>query len=563
MPRRKIWAILVGLLAFQLLFFPFEQKTFGFINIPHFGTIGFLLTIVVGHCVNFLAFKTPKERKKYIYGAATISLVAAFASIFRASFTDRFLLISLSSFWWLISFYLFIIPNEIFGSYIEVLAIPFRLVNPAFAASVKFLSIITNISFAGSRVNKLISKVVLGLLITIPTAGALILLLSSADPIFLTYVRNIFNIDLTLVEVLVQILWRIFFSLFVFAFLGVLVLMKISSRFNSPTSVLQKENSHLIGPYLMLTTTLSVTLIFFLAIQVKYLAIRDLGDLTSFGITTFSEYVRKGFAELILATGIVYGVSAVGLLLYRSFKPHRIHLFLNSLLIILNLALAAMAYRRVYLYMQEHGLTHMRVYGIMVLLILVFFLITMFLRYFIKNHKLYLTELLGASLIVFLFSMANVDYLLARVAPPTVNKEVDFNYLARLSADDPDSWIAVYEYIKKDTLPLLDKENLSLDEMILILRSTWAAGEIYDAVGTLVHKYGTEGEKQVFDEEYWDFHTAKGILLLNLKEYSSYLALKNKIDLVQLKEMRDKLYSKSMPIDNTIPGDVYQFTGNW
>lgn len=312
----------------------------------------------------------------------------------------------------------------------------------------------------------------------------------------------------------------------------------------------------------MLTITLSIILSLFLAIQFKYLfAIESLKDLTEFGIPTFSEYVRKGFTELIFATGIVYAVSGAGLILYRSFKPHKIHLFVNSLLIILNLALAAMAYRRVYLYMTEHGLTHMRIYGIMVLLIIVLFLVTLFFRYFKRNHKLYLVELTGASLIVFLFGIANVDYLLARVAPPTVNNEVDFNYLSRLSADDPESWIKVYEDIKKDTLPLLEKENLTLDDRILILRSSWAIGKIYHSVGTLTHKYGSESEGEILDYTYYPFNREKSILKFNVKEYSAFLTFKDEVNLKELRELQDKINQKgaNISLHGDIPYDVYQF----
>lgn len=566
LPRCKRLAILLGFLAFQLLFFPFDKTSFGFIAIPFFGTLGFFLAVVTAHLVNFLAFKLPEDtRRKYIYSAVSFSLLSVFASVFRASFVDRFLLSALSSFWWVISFYLFVIPSSRFGSYSEILAIPFRFVSPVLEASVKLINAISKVSLNGSRATKSFSKILIGLAITIPAAGLLLILLSSADPIFSYYLEKIFTFDFTVSEVAAQFLWRVFFSICFLVFVGVLVLMKIKSNFISPASNLSPKNSPLVAPYLMLTATLSIILMAFLAIQIKYLAIQDLSDLTSFGISTFSEYVRRGFMELVLATALVYSISGAGLVLYRSFKPHKIHLAVNSILIILNLALAAMAYKRVYLYMTEHGLTHMRIYGLMILLIIVFFLVTLFIRYFVKNHKLYIAELLGASLIVFIFGIANVDYLLARIAPPTVNNEVDFNYLSRLSADDPHSWISVYEDINENTLPVLEKESFSLDEKILITRGDWALSRIYYSVGTLVHKYGKEEEKEVFSEEHYRFNAKGGFLKTNIKEYSAYLLLRDEIDFKKLKETREKVQSVAFKqeVRSELPEDIYQFMGEW
>src|SRR3989344_3239880 len=76
---RKSLAILIGFVVFQLLFFPFEEKHFGFLAIPLFGSLGFFLTAVAAHGVNFIAFKLPRSKRgKYIKIATAISLVSAF-----------------------------------------------------------------------------------------------------------------------------------------------------------------------------------------------------------------------------------------------------------------------------------------------------------------------------------------------------------------------------------------------------------------------------------------------------------------------------------------------------
>src|SRR3989344_4434779 len=374
--RRKILAIFIGFFVFQLLFFPVDKNSFGLLAIPFFGTLGFFLTIITAHTVNFLAFGIQSDKRKYyLKSAILISLVSAFSAMFRASFIDRFLLSALASFWWLISLYLSVLPKGNFGSFTEIFMIPLRLASSLPQSLSILIAEVSKYSFEGSKVSKSFSKLVFGLAVTIPAAVILLILLSSADPIFGHYVKKIFTFDLSISEVAIQVLWRIFFSVAAITILTIIVLTKIKNTFASPAASLDKQNAHLLSPYLMLTITLSVILIAFLGVQIKYLfTIASLSDLTAFGIPTFSEYVRRGFIELILATAIVYSVSGAGLVLYRSFRPGKTHLFFNSLLIILNLALTAMAYRRVYLYMMEHGLTHMRIYGLMILLIIVLFL---------------------------------------------------------------------------------------------------------------------------------------------------------------------------------------------
>ena len=561
LPSRKVLAIFIGFLAFQLFFFNFDKTNFGIISPPTFGTLGFFLTILTADIINFIAFRKHSDSRnfKLAVAASTISIVIAFSSLFRASFIDRFLLSFLSSSWWAISFYLLVLPTETFGSFTEIFLIPLRLLGTLSSSTGKLSSLISQASIESKGFGKYIAKTGIGLAITIPAAAILLALLSSADPIFGYYVKKIFTFNFSVSALVGQFLWRLFFSLTFLFFIGIFVYTKVKNAFASPATNLDSRNRHLLGPYLMLTTTLSVILILFLIIQFKYLAINNLRDLTEFGIPTFSEYVRKGFIELILTTAIVYTVSGVGLVLYRRFKPGKLHLAVNSTLIILNIVLAAMAYRRVYLYMLEHGLTHMRIYGTMLLLVLVLFLLTLFFRYFVKNHKLYLAELFGASLIVFSFGIVNTDYLLARIAPPTVNRQVDFNYLSRLSADDVDSWIKVYEDAQKNTY-LLEKGGLSLDEKILILRTYWAVNEIYASSGILSHKYGYENDNANF-VDYTQFTREYNIFDYNFKEYFAYLYLKDETDFHKLRRLKDayEAKSRSINVNNQIPYDVYQF----
>lgn len=557
--RRQLFALIFGFIVFQILFFPLSQKTFGIISIPWLGSVGFFLGVITIHIVDFLAFPVPAFKAKFVRIAIFVSIFTAFCALFRASFQSQFLLSGLSVFWWAVSFYLLVSNSCNLGAFSEIVLFPFSLLKTTPFSLQQIWSLISTQSQRGNRLTKNASRIILYIAVIVPVVGFLLLLLLSADPIFGNLVQNLFKFDFSFIDFMAQFAWRIFFSVGIIFALFLITLTKITNNFTSPLSQINNQGSQLLGPYLALAITCCIVLGVFIAVQLKYLfAINGLADLASFGILTFSEYVKKGFFELILATGFVYIISGVGLVLYRSFKPHKIHLVANFSLIALNLALVAMTYRRVSLYTLEHGLTHIRIYGSMLLLITTVFLLTLLARYMIKHHKLHLLELFAATLIVFSYGMINIDYILARVAPPTVNNQVDFNYLSSLSADDTESWINVYNQIQKDVPQILSKNEYGLDERIYLTRSKWAINKIYGKMGSLAVKYRDPVASKIYTDEF-RFEKKYRLLDSNIAEYQGYLNIKNNVSFNELRELRDALLRNQPQFSGDIPRDVYQF----
>ncbi len=555
---RKIFAIFFAFLAFQLLFFPFYNNQFGHIAVPIFGTIGFFLTILSANLSNLIIVQG--RRSRMFLASAAFSVLCAGLSLFRASTIDNILLSFLSLLWWVISYYLAIAPKSL-DSLSSVLLVPIGIFNSWVKASQMLISKASKLKSSQSKINFRFLMLAIGIVITIPVATVIILLLSSADPVFRFYVERFFSADIWTSDVVWQIVWRVFFSTLALSLLTIYAASKMPHAFASPIDIIASKTRWLLSPFAILSITLSVILSLFLIIQVKFLGVNTLNDLTAFGIPTFSEYVRRGFFELLFVTFIVYGVSGAGLVLYRNNKASKIHLYTNSLLVVLNILLAASAQRRVQLYTLEHGLTHMRIYGTMFLWIIVLLLVTLLARYIIKTQKLHLIELVGGSLIVLLFSVANTDYILAHISPPTVNREVDYNYLARLSADEAATWIDVIETAQKETLPLLSREALTSEEKIKIVRTSWAVNNVYSSIGRLSSKYGPESESDLFSDYNFSRYKKYTILDYNISEAKAYQLVKERTNFSELKESRKAFEDAAMSprVYDSLPRDIYQF----
>lgn len=556
--RRKIFAVFFAFLAFQLLFFPFYNNRFGNIAVPIFGTVAFGLTILVANLSNL--FVDDAKKSKLFLTSGAFSVLCAMLSLFRGNMIDNILLSFLSLLWWVISYYLIIAPGSL-NSLSSIMLIPLGIFNSWTKSSRMLISQASKLKTSQSKINSKLLMAVIGLIITIPVAAVVVLLLSSADPVFRFYVERFFSADVWVSDILWQIVWRIFFSVLALTLLAIYAASKMPRALISPIDIVASRTKWLLSPFTILSLTLSAILSLFLIIQVKFLGINTLNDLTAFGIPTFSEYVRRGFFELLFVTLIVYGVCGVGLVLYRNNKASKIHLYSNSLLVVLNILLAVSAQRRVSLYMLTHGLTHMRIYGTMFLWIVVLLLVTLLARYIINTKKLHLVELIGSSLIILSFSMANTDYILAHISPPTVNGEVDYNYLARLSADEAETWVDIVESAKKDTLPLLDKVDLTVEEKIKITRTSWAINSIYVSVGRLSNKYGAEGESELFGDYYFERGKNYTILDYNASEAKAYRFVKSNINFSELREIRKKFEDKATEANfyDSLPQDIYQF----
>ncbi len=226
-------------------------------------------------------------------------------------------------------------------------------------------------------------------------------------------------------------------------------------------------------------------------------------DLSKYGVATYSEYVQKGFWEMIKVVFMVFGVSWIGLLInkYQSGAERKLLLWVQGLLAGEFVIFILSIFRRVWLYQSYHGLTLARLYGLALLVLIVGMMVTMALRYVYQNVKWVKVEATWVLAVVFGSILLNMESLVVKV-PPTVNDRVDYVYLSRLSSDGYDGWRQSYDWAKQ----VLEKNSVSTNQVARDdRRDIFYAGLITRELANNYHKlitqYGSDEEVREYFRE--------------------------------------------------------------
>lgn len=277
-----------------------------------------------------------------------------------------------------------------------------------------------------------------------------ITLLSQSDPVFNELVKNFRE----------QLLGRTLWSLLILMISGAVLSIVLPSQSDEPWRLKIISYRDVLG---VLIATFSV-IGFFLFVQFQYLFAGSRELLVTLDLT-FSEYVRKGFVELLIAT------FAGGVLVYLATLKQRVldlsqaavvRLASSALVLELFLLLGS-ALKRDLLYVETYGLTRVRVVGGLFLFWLAGLLLMLLVFTIWKRaRELDLIRVVwGLSLAVWLaLNIMNVDKIVA-LGSPAHHEYTDYFYIANLSEDAVSLWPDVIENIKADTQRLLAKDSLS------------------------------------------------------------------------------------------------------
>ncbi len=299
------------------------------------------------------------------------------------------------------------------------------------------------------RMNSRTPAVLLGLAITIPVLGVVLLLLYSADSVFAAMLKGLFsqpdNADI------VMLIWRLVkmlvLMLLTFALLHALITPIVQStnsaaRHTLPTSVM-----------VMPLATLSVLLAIFDYIQCKYL----FGGAYAAVIQgNYAQYARSGFFQLVIAAAISMSVALPALCRYPNNAAIRV---LSTLLALLTALLTVSAARRMQLYILEYGFTTLRavtLWGMLAILLLIAAALIKAIR-----PRAHIRSALCAAIIAtwLLLNYSNVD---ARIS------QYNLNAWQRGALNELDTDIICYE-LSPDALPYLRRlagENTSVLETL-------------------------------------------------------------------------------------------------
>lgn len=288
-------------------------------------------------------------------------------------------------------------------------------------------------------------------------------ILSKADPIFADLID----------ELREQVFERTVLSLL----LSFGLIWLLSFRLEIP----EKKNKHeFLGFYETVIPTVGILILFavFLLIQAKYLFGSHV-DFRALDIT-YSEYVRKGFKELLTATffgGIISYVVRLKTDSFSSKVRSSVTKSLNILLIVALMLLLASAFKRNEMYMEMYGLTRVRIVGEVFLAWLVLLLLHqvcfVVLPKFSEARLIRNVSFLSVCCVVVL-NLLNIDSTIASATPPR-NAPKDFFYINALSADAVEGWseslfetLALYESVRLNKT-LTEGQRTRLAELKLAL----------------------------------------------------------------------------------------------
>lgn len=327
-----------------------------------------------------------------------------------------------------------------------------------------------------------------GIVIAIPIMVILFRLLSGADPIFAKlYGPLTFSPSWQLI---------ISFVIFTFAFFwGVTTVKDRFQRWNiKPEAIPEKESTGIEALIVSLGTAILFGL--FLSVQIQYLflevpetQLQHLG----INISTYSEYVRQGFFQLLIAAGIATTMVA--------YSARRIHLMvstgkrlLQSGMMVVTLEtelLLLSAAKRLSLYAGAHGLTISRILGTIFLLWLCTALVVLVYSIVKRVKRMYFFFIffaitMGAMVSV---NVLPIDAIIATSYPPTVNQEIDYIYISMLSSDARDAWPSVIHFAQNEWQALAIMESPTVDQTRKVKSITIALSRLGRTVDYLDHKY--------------------------------------------------------------------------
>lgn len=308
-------------------------------------------------------------------------------------------------------------------------------------------------------IGRFVVAIVRSILISIPIIGILVFLLSSADPIFAKRLKEAFAIDW---QLFIQSGQRLFFSLFIALLAAPLINLRRSGVFKP---FIELSRSRLPAFELSVVMSLvTITLIGFLLVQWPYVfaSVPAETNLSQFGITTYSEYVRKGFIELLAATAFIYGLIWLGLMALKG-TPSRQKKFLSIVQLVTLVVFSVFIFsifRRIWLYQTHHGWSLVRIYGGMFLVWIVFISVTLAGRH-VWEKRWIVFESIGTALLLLYFAFFNAEQYIALHHPPTVNNQVDHVYLSRMSSDGYLGWKMAFNHAENILMdPKLDTQEL-------------------------------------------------------------------------------------------------------
>jgi len=350
-------------------------------------------------------------------------------------------------------------------------------------------------------------------------------ILSMADPVFANLIENFMS----------ELIGRTIITVFLVSIFIIIISVKQTEK---------DANSEIFGCVSTIEVLIPVIavvglLLVFIGVQVTYL-FGSHSDLARFGFT-YSEYVRRGFIELLIATAIG------GVLSYILYLKKDISGFISKLATVVNVVLIielavllVSALKRDLLYVDMYGFTRTRLIGGFVLVWLTGLLLSLLSLTLIKKFsEKYFWKWIGLLTLILIscINIFNIDEFIATQNPPSVtNKQPEYYYLASLSEDAISGWVYMLPKIEADVSVLLEKEKLLSEEIGLLANSKLALIQLREKRIRLEKKFSDYEDATLLlqnQSEYLlkELDAKRRWQGFNLSEWDAYQTIKMNSDL--------------------------------
>lgn len=313
------------------------------------------------------------------------------------------------------------------GDIAKRIFVPFGLIHKPFLALFRM-----DISGNKESRSRVLPKVLLGILISVPMLALIIWLLSSADIVFKDLFLNI-PVSKIIKHFLVIILVSVYATCFLWA------LVKAFNEREKQTGYSRIKWKLFFDPVILLTILVLINAVYiiFSVIQFAYLFGGSSFVLPS--SYTYAEYARRGFFELVVVSIINFGILLFGITFVKkeSKKIFTAIRILLTLLVIFTLILLASAFYRMLVYEQAYGFTYLRIFVQTFMIMLFFIFISSIIYIWHLSFPVIKSYFIIALAIYIILNFANVDVIIAK---NNINRyfdsgQIDMEYIKGLSCD--------------------------------------------------------------------------------------------------------------------------------
>ena len=301
----------------------------------------------------------------------------------------------------------------------------------------------THFSFYREAKTKKESKlryVMIGISISIPLVLVVLVLLISADSIFSSIFKNIFE-DINFVD--------IFGISFVFC-LGSIGFYAVLAGLSAKKDKNEVKDLRKGEPIIAITFTSILTVIYlvFCLIQIKYLFIGGANALPE-GLT-YSEYARKGFFQLVFVSIINLGLVLICIRIFKESKVLKVVLLAISACTYI--MIASSAYRMI-IYVGEYQLTFLRILVLWFLVLLTVLMTGIIYAIYNESFNFFRFSIISILSFYLVFSFAKVDRIIA---------EYNVSHIDTLTSSDV---LYMVQELSYDAAPVISRIHLSEVDM--------------------------------------------------------------------------------------------------